>query len=97
MSASSTPPPERRPGGARERYLQSAGDAVRLGLAHVQLGEPGWSFADLVESDRTSRIDTLRPARVDSVEEFGRWGATPTGRSSRPSTARSGPRAPARR
>ena len=62
------------PEGARERYLPSAGDAVRLGLAHVQLGEPGWSFADLVESDRTSRIDTLRPARVTSVEEFGTMG-----------------------
>ena len=62
------------PKGARERYLQSAGDAVRLGLAHVQLGEPGWSFADLVASDRTSRVDTLRPARVTSVEEFGRMG-----------------------
>jgi len=63
------------PAEARERYLQSAGDTVRLGLAHVQLGEPGWSFADLVASDRTSRIDTLRPARVTSVEEFGKMGS----------------------
>ena len=63
------------PEGARERYLRSEGDAVRLGLAHVQLGEPGWSFADLVESDRTSRVDTLRPARVTSVEEFGKMGS----------------------
>ena len=62
------------PAGARERYLRSAGDAVRLGLAHVQLGEPGWSFADLVQSDRVSRVDALRPARVTSVEEFGVMG-----------------------
>ena len=48
---------------------------MRLGLAHVQLGEPGWSFADLVESDRNSRIDALRPARVTSVEEFGVLGS----------------------
>src|SRR5262245_52834519 len=34
-----------------ERYSRERGDAVRLGLASVQLGEPGWSFADLVESD----------------------------------------------
>ena len=57
--------------GARERYRPSAGDAVRLGLAHVQLGEPGGTFADLVESSRTSHVDALRPARVTSVEEFG--------------------------
>ena len=62
------------PAGSRERYLRSAGDAVRLGLAQVQLGEPGWSFADLVESDRVSRVDALRPARVTSVEEFGVMG-----------------------
>ena len=62
------------PEGARERYLRSQGDAVRLGVAKVQLGEPGWSFADLVESDRTSRADTLRPARVVSVEELGTIG-----------------------
>lgn len=59
------------PEGFPERYSRDGGDAVRLGIAHVQLGEPAWSFADLVESDRTSRIDVLRPARVTSVEEFG--------------------------
>jgi len=48
---------------------------VRLGLAHVQLGEPGWTFEDLVESDRTSSVDALRPARVTSVEEFGVLGS----------------------
>ena len=52
------------PDGARERYARSPGDRVRLGLAHVQLGEPAWSFEDLVRSDRTSRLDNLRPARV---------------------------------
>jgi len=62
------------PAGAPEHYLRSPGDTVRLGLAQVQLGEPGWSFADLVESDRTSRIDTPRPVRVTSVEPFGEMG-----------------------
>src|SRR5215471_8418975 len=38
------------PAGAVERYLRRPGDQVRLGLARVKLGEPGWSFADLVES-----------------------------------------------
>ncbi len=59
------------PAGDPARYTRRAGDAMRLGLAHVQLGEPGWSFADLVESDRQSRVEPLRPARVTSVEEFG--------------------------
>src|SRR5262245_56894870 len=59
------------PAGYPERYTRSAGDAMRLGIARVQLGEPGWSFADLVESDRTSDVEPLRPARVTSVEEFG--------------------------
>jgi esterase/lipase superfamily enzyme len=62
------------PAGAPEHYLRSPGDKARLGLAHVHLGEPGWSFADLIESDRTSTIDALRPARVTAVEEFGVMG-----------------------
>ena len=62
------------PVGARERYQQSPGDQTRLGRAKVKLGEPGWSFADLMASDKTSTIDTLRPARVVSVEEFGPMG-----------------------
>ena len=62
------------PAGSRERYGRSAGDALRLGLTEIQLGEPGWSFADLVESDRVSRVDALRPARVATVEEFGVMG-----------------------
>jgi esterase/lipase superfamily enzyme len=63
------------PAGDPEHYTRRAGDAMRLGVARVQLGEPGWSFADLVESDRTSGVDALRPARVASVEEFGAQGS----------------------
>jgi len=63
-------PPE-----APERYTSRAGDAVRLGVARVQLGEPGWSYDDLVKSDRTSRPEAPRPARVVAVEEFGVWSA----------------------
>jgi esterase/lipase superfamily enzyme len=59
------------PEGDPERYSRRPDDVVRLGVAQVQLGEPGWSFDDLVESDRNSRVDALRPARVTSVEEFG--------------------------
>ena len=61
--------------GDSRNFLQSRGSAVRLGLAQVHLGEPGWSFADLVQSDRTSRVDTPRPATVTSVESFGKMGS----------------------
>lgn len=63
-------PPE-----APERYGRGEGDVVRVGVARVQLGDPGWSFDDLVKSDRTSRPDTPRPARVVAVNEFGVFGA----------------------
>jgi esterase/lipase superfamily enzyme len=63
------------PPDAPERYTSRAGDAVRAGVAQVQLGEPKWSFDNLVESDRTSRPETPRPARVLAVEEFGIFGA----------------------
>ena len=63
-------PPE-----APERYARGAGDGVRVGVARVQLGEPGWSFDDLVKSDRTSSPETPRPARVVAAEEFGVFGA----------------------
>lgn len=63
------------PPGAPERYTSRSGDAVRAGVAKVQLGEPEWSFKDLAESDRTSRPELSRPARVLDVEEFGAFGA----------------------
>jgi len=62
------------PPNATERYLGRPGDLIRLGVARVQLGEPGWSFTDLVESDRTSTVETPRPAGVTSVEEYGAMG-----------------------
>src|SRR5262245_63705937 len=64
------------PPDAPERYTSRKGDAVRLGVARVQLGEPGWSYDDLVASDRASRPETPRPARVVAVEEFGIFAAT---------------------
>jgi esterase/lipase superfamily enzyme len=64
-------PPE-----APERYARRAGDAVRLGVARVQLGEPGWSYDELISSDRTSRPEAPRPARVVAAEEFGVVGAS---------------------
>jgi len=63
------------PPDAPERYTSRPGDAVRAGVAKVELGEPKWSFDDLVESDRTSRPEVPRPAHVLAVEEFGVFGA----------------------
>src|SRR5262249_34057628 len=62
------------PADAPERYLARAGDAVRLGLAHGHLREPGWSFAGLGRSDRESRIDVPRPTHITSIQEFGVMG-----------------------
>jgi esterase/lipase superfamily enzyme len=90
LDFSQTLPPERRetevsvlfattrapaPPDAPERYARGPGDAVRVGIARVRLGEPGWSFDDLVKSDRTSNPETPRPARVVAVEAFGLFGA----------------------
>lgn len=60
--------------GAAEAYSREAGDDARLGVARVALGEPGWRFDHLVASDRTSRVDDLRPARVTAVDEIGSLG-----------------------
>jgi len=60
--------------GTSEHYLRRGGDVALLGLANVQLGEPGWTWEELVESDRSSTAETLRPARVTSVDEFGAMG-----------------------
>jgi esterase/lipase superfamily enzyme len=60
---------------ARERFSHRPGDAVRLGIAQVQLGESGWTFDQLVQSDRESRVEVRRPARVTSVEELGFLGS----------------------
>lgn len=63
------------PDGDPQNYLRSAGDVPRLGAARVQLGEPGWTFEELVASDRVSRVEEPRPARVLSVDEMGTLGS----------------------
>src|SRR5262249_34733832 len=62
------------PSDAPERFTDRAGDRVRLGVAQVRLGEPGWSFDQLAASDRKSRAEEPRPARVVAVDEFGEMG-----------------------
>lgn len=43
-----------------------------LGVAQVRLGEPGWTWTQLVESNRASSVEHLRPGAVESIEEFGK-------------------------
>ena len=46
---------------------------VLLGKANVQLGEPGWTFDDLVKSDQIDTYNNPRPAKVSSVQQFGEY------------------------
>lgn len=46
-------------------------EGMQLGIARVRLGEPGWSFADLAASDRTSSVDRPRPGQVEGIEVIG--------------------------
>ena len=47
---------------------------LTLGIARVRLGEPGWSWAELIASDRASSVDRPRNGAVESVETIGRAG-----------------------
>jgi len=62
------------PAGETGHYVDAAGDGVRLGVAGVRLGEPGWTWDDLVVSDLTNTIERARPGAVERVEEFGMSG-----------------------
>lgn len=47
---------------------------LTLGIARVRLGEQGWSWAELIASDRASSVDKPRNGAVESVEIIGRAG-----------------------
>lgn len=55
-----------------EHFANQDGGGVTFGVARVQLGEAGMSWAELVASDRASSVDVPRPGSVASVEEMGR-------------------------
>jgi len=52
-------------------FGNDAAPGVTLGTARVRLGEPGWTWEELVASNRTSRVDELRPGAVEAVEVMG--------------------------
>lgn len=53
-------------------YGNAEGDGATLGVALVRLGEPGWTWEHLVESDLSSRVEQPRRGAVESIEEFGK-------------------------
>jgi esterase/lipase superfamily enzyme len=57
--------------GEEGHYRDAHDDKLRLGVAHVALGEPGWGWPELWASDRSNTIDTVRHGRVERIEELG--------------------------
>ena len=53
-------------------YINDPGDGMTLGVAGVRLGAPGWTWEELLASNRTSTVEHARPGAVERVEEFGR-------------------------
>lgn len=46
-------------------------EGVQLGVANVVLGMQGWTFDDLMASDRTSSVDKPRPGHIERIEVIG--------------------------
>ena len=57
-------------------YVDEHADGVTLGAAQVRLGEPGWTWEQLLASDRRSTLQEVRYGAVERVEEFGKSGAS---------------------
>jgi esterase/lipase superfamily enzyme len=52
-------------------YVNRRGRAMVLGVADVRLGEPGWTWEELIASDRASSAEEMRPGEVERVVGFG--------------------------
>ena len=59
-------------------YGNAQADGVTLGVATVRLGEPGWTWPQLVASDLASSVDKPRPGAVELVQTMGRAGREDT-------------------
>lgn len=55
-------------------FGNDAAAGVALGVATVRLGEPGWSWEQLVASDLASSVERPRPGAVEAVEVLGNAG-----------------------
>jgi len=65
--------------GTEGHYVNAQGEGTTLGVAQVRLGEPGWTWDDLIASDLASSVDKVRVGAVESVQEIGtlKGGAEP--------------------
>ncbi|QJR10659.1 hypothetical protein DSM104443_01726 [Usitatibacter rugosus] len=65
--------------GTEGHYVNSPGEGTTLGVANVRLGEPGWTWDDLIASDISSSVDKIRIGAVESVQEIAtlKGGAEP--------------------
>jgi esterase/lipase superfamily enzyme len=52
-------------------YVNAAGDGITLGSATVRMGEPNWTWDQLIASDLTNTIAHARPGVVERVDELG--------------------------
>src|SRR5437870_11179754 len=51
----------RQPTDGPEHFGDAQGDGVALGVATVRLGEPDWTWEQLLLSDLSSRVEQPRP------------------------------------
>ncbi len=58
-------------------YGDGESASVELGVAQVGLGEPGWTFDQLQDSDLTGTVENPRPGRVERIEVLGPGATTP--------------------
>ena len=58
-----------------EHFGNDAAEGVALGFADVRLGEPAWTWDDLLASNQASSVDKPRIGAVESVKLFGSAGA----------------------
>lgn len=64
----------REPTGGPDHFGNSAAERFALGVADVRLGEPGWSWNQLVASDLASSVQQPRDGAVEGVRVLGQAG-----------------------
>jgi esterase/lipase superfamily enzyme len=64
----------RKPTDGPEHFGNEQADDVALGVATVRLGEPGWSWQQLIASDLTSSVERPRSGAVELVQTMGTAG-----------------------
>jgi esterase/lipase superfamily enzyme len=68
----------RKPVDGPEHFGNASADGVALGVATVRLGEPGWTWQQLLASDQASSVLEPRPGAVELVQTMGMAGRDET-------------------